>query len=160
MRTNKRTLSFIFDAMSSKSNDNNQSSRLEYNKVRNTVKRLMRQAKKSFERNISVNAKKNPKAVWGYIRQKMKTKTGVAPLLADNKDKESTKFDNKEKSDILQKQFASVFTRDPEGDIPTMKARTEKKIKPLKVTVEAVKKLIKKLNINKSVGPDWIHHVF
>ena len=57
-------------------------SRYEYNKVRNSVKHLMRQAKRSFERGISLNSKNNPKAVWAYVRQKMNTKTGVAPLLA------------------------------------------------------------------------------
>ena len=142
--------------MSSKSKDN-QSSRVEYNKVRNAVKRLIRKAKKSYEKNLSAKSKENPKAVWGYIRQKMKTKTGVAPLLADNNDKDSTTFDDKEKADILQKQFASVFTREPDGNIPTMEARTTNKIGSLKVTPDAVKKLIKKLKINKSVGPDGIH---
>ena len=37
-----------------------------------------------------------------------------------------------------------------------MEARAKVKIKALKVTIEAVKKLIKKLNINRSVGPDEI----
>ena len=77
-------------------------------------------------------------------------------LLADNKDLESTIFDDKKKVDIRQKQFSSDFTREPDDDIPTMEARTKVKIKALKVTLEAVKKLIKKLNINRSVGPDEI----
>ena len=131
--------------------------RLEYNKVRNAVKRLMRQTKRSFERNISLNAKNNPKAVWAYVRQKMKTKTGVAPLLADIKDTGSIKFDDKEKADILQKQFSSVFTQEPDEDIPTLEAKTDIKIQSFKITTSSVKRLIKKLKIDKSVGPDEIH---
>ena len=117
-------------------------SRYQYNKVRNSVKRLMRQAKKSFERGISLNSKNNPKAVWAYVRQKMKTKSGVAPLLADVKDPDSTKFDDKDKADILQKQFAGVFTREPVDDIPTMEPKTNVKIKGLTVTGCKIKKLI------------------
>ena len=132
-------------------------SRYEYNKVRNSVKRLMRQAKRSFERGISLNSKNNPKAVWAYVRQKMKTKTGVAPLLADVKDPESTKFDDNEKANILQKQFSSVFTREPDGEVPTMEAKTNVKIQGLTVTATSIKKLIKKLKVSKSCGPDEIH---
>ena len=130
--------------MSSKSAYSEHDSRIEYNKVRNAVKRRMRQAKRLYECGISTNAKTNPKAVWAYVRQKMNTKTGVAPLLSDRKDVNSTKFDDKDKADIVQGEFASVFTREPGGDIPETGRRSRTTIK-------------KKLNVDKSVGPDEIH---
>ena len=53
----------------------------------------------------------------------IKTRTGEAALSADKKD--SIKFDEKEKADILQKQFVSVSTREPGGNIPTLDAKTK-----------------------------------
>ena len=53
----------------------------------------------------------------------MKTKSGVSPLLADKKDPNSLRFQDKEKADILQHQFCSVFTEEI-GETPTMYKRT------------------------------------
>ena len=63
---------------------------------------------------VTSQLKTNPKAFWGFTRRCLKTKAGVAPLLADPKDKESIKFDDSEKASILLKQFSSVFTRERE----------------------------------------------
>ena len=87
----------------------------------------------------------------------LKTKSGISPLLDNENDKGSTKFDDKEKADILQKQFSSVFTSEPKGDVPHLAQRTEAHIKDLKVTAERVKIELLKLNVNKSCGPDEIH---
>ena len=133
------------------------SSRADYTKARKKVKRLMRQAKKKYEKGICLGAKDNPKAFWAHVRQKLKTKSGVAPLLENNLDKCSTKFDDKEKADILQKQFASVFTREPDDVIPELQKKTKFSLKNLVVTVEMVKEVIKLLNVNKSCGPDEIN---
>ena len=60
-------------------------------------------------------------------------------------------------ANILQKQFSRAFTREPEGDIPSLQKRTESEISYFDVTVEMVQYELKKLNINKSCGPDEIH---
>ena len=67
-----------------------------------------------------MKAKTEPKAFWGHTRRKLKTKTGVAPLLSDHKDSSSMKFDETEKANLLLNQFSSVFTREPEGEIPRL----------------------------------------
>ena len=59
---------------------------------------MFRQARKRYEKNISNKSKENPKLFWAHVRQKLKTKTGVAPLLENNADKDSTKFDDTEMS--------------------------------------------------------------
>ena len=128
-----------------------------YTKSRNKVKRMLRQAKKRYEKNLCSKAKINPKLFWAHIRRMLKTKSGVSPLLDNENDKASTKFDDKEKADILQKQFSSVFTCEPKGDVPQLAQRTEAHIKDLKVTAERVKIELVKLNANKSCGPDEIH---
>ena len=76
----------------------------EYKVARKNVKNLMRQAKRVYEKKIALGSKENPKAFWAHVRQKLKTKPGVAPLLANNLDLDSTKFNDKEKAEILQNQ--------------------------------------------------------
>ena len=128
-----------------------------YNKARNKVKTMMRKAKREFERGIANQCKRNPKPFWAHVRSKLKTKTGVAPLRENNQDKDSMRFDDKQKADILQNQFSSVFTREPNGEIPSFNRRTNAKLLRIAVTKDMVRKEILKLNINKSCGPDEIH---
>ena len=51
--------------------------RMKYNKVRNQVKNLTNKLKRKYEQTLSSNAKKNPKAIWKYIKAKSKTRTGI-----------------------------------------------------------------------------------
>ena len=80
--------------------------RLQFSKARNKVKRLLRKAKISFEREIAQQSKTNPKVFWSHARRKLKTKSVVAPLLSNPKDKVSIKFDDAEKANILLHQFS------------------------------------------------------
>ena len=130
--------------------------RLSFVRTRNKVKNVVRSAKRSFEKQIAQNSKWNAKPFWAYTRRKMKTTTGVSPLLADVTDPDSLKFTAFEQAAILQKQFLSVFTDEPDGELPTMSEPTAK-ITDLSVTVDCVKKLLEKINHNKSVGPDDLH---
>ena len=84
--------------------------RVQYTTVRNDVKRMLRQEKKDFERKICSQSNKNPKVFWSYVRSNLKTKTGVSPLLENKDDPTSVRFDDRDKANILQKQFCSVFT--------------------------------------------------
>ena len=70
--------------------------------ARNNVTRLMRKAKREFAKGICLKPKSNPKSFWWYVRHKLKTKTGVAPLLEDNKDPESARFEDQDKANNFQ----------------------------------------------------------
>ena len=87
----------------------------------------------------------------------MKKKCGVAPLMENNNDRTSMKFDDRAKANILQRQFCSVFTEEPNGDIPKIAKRAKNIISSCVVTEARVRKLILELNLNKSCGPDNIH---
>lgn len=143
--------------MSSKNGPLSKISRQNYTNCRNKVKRMMRQAKKRYEKDICIKSKQNPKKFWAHIRQVLKTKSGVAPLLENNLDKDSTRFTDKEKADILQKQFSSVFTDEPNSTIPSLDKKTDVLIENLVITIEMVLTKLKQLKINKSCGPDEIH---
>ena len=131
--------------------------RLQYTKARNKVKRLIRKAKISFEQEIAQQSKTNPKAFWSHTRRKLKTKSVVAPLLSNPQDKDSIKFDDAEKANILLQQFSSVFINESNGNIPRIENRTNSTILDLHVTNLMVLKQLMNLNVNKSCRPDEIH---
>lgn len=129
----------------------------DYAKARNKVNTLVRKDKKRFEQGIAKEGKVKPKLFWSHARRKLKTKVSVAPLLANVDDKTSLVFDDKEKANILQDQFSSVFTKEPLHNVPVFSSRSVKKIRLIEIPVEAVEKKLKSLNTNKSCGPDELH---
>ena len=130
---------------------------LEYTRARNNVTRLMQKDKREFEKGICLKSKSNPKSLGWYVQHKLKTKTGVAALMEDNKDPESARFEDQGKANILQKQFSSVFTHEPDTDIPKLDKKTDASIYTLFVTNEMVREEILNLNVNKSCGLDNVH---
>ena len=143
--------------MRAKSRGDADVTRLEYSRASKKVKQLMRKAKRDFEKNICQNPKNNPKKFWWYVRHKLKTKSGVAPLLENVKDRESMKFDDQDKANILQRQFSGVFTREPDTEIPELPKRTKTNVRSPMVTETMVRKEILRLKVNKSCGPDDVH---
>ena len=117
----------------------------------------MRKAKRNFEKDVANKSKTNPKAFWSFVRSKLKTKAGVGPLLARADDKTSISFDDKEKANILQNQFCSVFTQEPKGILPSFPKRTNEIINKVIVTEDLVRHQILTMNLNKSCGPDEVH---
>ena len=99
--------------------ENCDSARLNYTKARNKVKTMMRQSKRRFEKDIARKSKSSPKAFWAHVRRRLKTRSDVATLLENVKDKDSMKFKDEEKANILENQFSSDFRREPDGEIPT-----------------------------------------
>ena len=133
-------------------------SRLEYVNARNLVNRKITQVKRRLEERICEQAKKSPKRFWKHVRSSMKTKSGISPLLRNPLDKSSLRFTDEDKADILQDQFCSVFTQEPDGNLPEFDARTDSKVE-FDLTLEMVEKELKSLNQNKPLGPDEIHQM-
>ena len=76
----------------------------------------------------------------------------------DPNDKSSLRFTDEDKADILQDQFCSVFTNEPAGSLPEFPSRTDTDV-AFDLTIDMIKKELKGLNPNKSLGPDEIHPV-
>jgi hypothetical protein len=131
--------------------------RKEYNKVRNQVKNLTNKLKRKNEQSLSSNAKKNPKAIWKYIKSKSKSRTGIDELLTDQSNPNSAKTDeDKEKAEILANFFNSVFTKGPET--PNLNVKdTCSKMPPMNIKEEDISKILRGLKEDKSPGPDRIH---
>ena len=141
----------------SKHQPNNHLIHESYKRVRNRVKKLMLRGKKDFEKKIGSDANRNPKRFWAHIRSKLKSRTGVAPLRQKDTDKSSLRFSDKDKANILQQQFCSVFTREPEGSIPNFDVKSQQNINDLQITEDMVRKEIIGICIHKAFGPDEIH---
>ena len=67
---------------------------------------------------------------------------------------------NSEKANILNQCFASVYTVEPTGNIPTIPSKQVEKQNDIVITRDIVKKLLSELNVNKSQGPDGLHPRF
>ena len=81
---------------------------LAYKNVERETRRLVRQAKKKFERKLANEAKRKPKLFYAYLNSKMSNRHSVGPL----KDKETIVSDDASMANVLNKFFASVFTEE------------------------------------------------
>ena len=124
-------------------NENEETDRQNYIRIRNDAKRLMTRTKRDYERKICTQTKENPKSL-------------VYPLLESATDETSLRIEDKDKAEILQKQFCRVFTKEPDGELPAFPPRTDREVE-MNLNVDIVKKEILVININKAVGPDEIH---
>jgi hypothetical protein len=93
---------------------------------------------------------KNSKPFWRYIKGKKQDNVGVAPI----KHKGKLYSGAKDKAEMLNDQFKSVFTKDKDSQIPNMRDRKLPTIPDLEITIPGVEKLLKGLNVNKASGPD------
>ena len=91
--------------------------KLQYNRLRNQIRRLTRKGKKLIEKNIAANSKSNPKAFWSYTRQKLKTNSSL-PDLIKNEDEDQPVYatTDESKSEVLLDYFSSVFTIEPHSE--------------------------------------------
>ena len=91
------------------------------------------------------------KRFWSYIKSLRKDSGGVSPLKSDG-----IMYNNpKDKANILNKQYQSVFTRET-PNIPDMEGPTYPSMPDITVDTRGVLKLLKNIKPNKASGPDMI----
>ena len=74
--------------------------------------------------------------------------TGIPPLNHNN----TTIHDSKEKAEIFNKYFHSVYTQEDLTNIPSMKGDPTLDITPINITSEGVRELLLKLEANISAS--------
>ena len=126
-----------------------------YQKLRRSVKKLVRTSKREEEIRIARTAKVNPKEFYAYINNKKSARRDIGPL---NKEDGDLAFTDSEMSDVLNKYFCTVFTLENTTDLPTapLTYSGENKLTDIYVTTQIVEQKICKLNKYKSQGPDKI----
>ena len=68
-----------------------------------------------YEKQVAEQSKGNPGAFYRYVNSKIKTRSGIANLNKDNGTKTTT---DKEKAELLNNFFHSVFTTEDPGPLP------------------------------------------
>ena len=122
---------------------NEDNCRAAYAKVCNKVKKEICKTKRKFEKDVATKASISPKSFWYHMRRQLKSKESVAPLYEHPDDKLSIKHSDKEKANILQKQFSSVFTINFQGSILEQHPLFLKSISQLKWSPKRSKHLTK-----------------
>lgn len=130
----------------------------EYRRARNQAKKATRKLRKKFERDLSLKAKENPKAIWKYIKSKSKTKVRIGDLYTDQTDRTSPKTSSdKDKANILAEFFKSVFVEE-DGNIPAMEVKDmTSEMEDMVINEQQVVKVLQKLKKDKSPGLDNLH---
>ncbi|CAG2197574.1 unnamed protein product [Mytilus edulis] len=85
--------------------------RAEYNKVRNQAKTSVNKQKKLFEKGLSENAKRNPKAIWSYIKSKSKTReetSSFLKLISSTENRHSTRVNSNK---IIHQRFKTSLRK-------------------------------------------------
>ena len=126
-----------------------------YRLERNKATELVRKAKRDYEKALLLDIKKNKKRFWSYIRSKTKVKDSIlrvtnnVGLLTDN---------DSDTANVVNETFTSVFTKEnPNGALPTTDYNYSGTFLTfIDITEEMVMKVLDRLDVNKSAGPDGI----
>ena len=102
--------------------------------------------------------KDEPKLFWSYVKSKCKTRDKVCDLLkADG----TLTNSGKDKAEVLNDFFVSVFTKENLSYIPTLPDRNfEYELVTFNITAADVFKKLSALKASKSAGPDGPHCKF
>jgi hypothetical protein len=96
------------------------------------------------------------KKFWGYIKALKRDNSGTSPLKKDG----VLITDAKGKANIMNDQYASVFTKEDTASVPNLGPCPNKKIQPLEISPKGVELLLSGLNPSKAAGPDSLHPRF
>jgi hypothetical protein len=91
-----------------------------------------------------------PKRFWSFLNSKKQEYVGVAPL----KNKQGfLKSDSQSKTNILNDQVTSVFTKEDDRPIPNKGPSNFNNMPDINITENGVYRLLINLNVNKAAGP-------
>eukprot|EP00057_Strongylocentrotus_purpuratus_P029222 XP_011683696.1 PREDICTED: RNA-directed DNA polymerase from mobile element jockey-like [Strongylocentrotus purpuratus] len=91
-----------------------------------------------------------PKRFWSYIKNTRCESTGVAPLLKDG----ILQCDSTAKANLLNDQFASVFTHEDASHLPDLGESPHPSVPAFVIDSEGVRKLLANLKSHTACGPD------
>ena len=127
---------------------------LAYTRARNAARAETRRAVREYEHEIARQAKKNPKVFYRHVNGKLKTRSGVTDLVSEDGRQITS---DREKADLFNQYFSSVYTLENIQDIPTVLDRGGKVLNNIEITEIQVLDILKNLKPEKSPGPDNIH---
>ena len=127
--------------------------------LKHTIRKETRAAYWSYIESIIVPNEDRPynkesEKLFSSIKHRKSDSIGIAPL----KDRGELKDNPRDKAEILNNQFKSVFTTDRplEEDIHNIRP-TFPKIDDIEITTKGIQKLLEQLQPHKAMGPDQLH---
>ena len=132
--------------------------RLDLNKtLKKKIKKTSKKAYWEYVENTITEENSHNKKLWTFIKHRKTDSIDIAPL----KENGILKDTPKEKAEILNNQFSSVFTTDNPADFPDLSRWQQDpecpEIAAIKIIVDGVTKLLTNLNQHKAMGPDGLH---
>jgi hypothetical protein len=118
-------------------------------KVKDAIQEAHR---KYFDDILNTSITDNPKKFYSYIKQKKSGQSNI-PVLKRNTEILS---EPKDKANVLNDQYTSVFTREPPGQLPDIDDTPIPPMTDIEFTSPGVEKLLQNLNPNKAAGPDFL----
>lgn len=123
-----------------------------YKAAEKSIYKKIRLAKKQLERGIASN-KDDKKKFYGYVRSKLRNRTGVGPLSVDGR----PVVEEAEMAEALNSYFSSVFQEEDKNSVPLATDRKPtKKCPRIFFRPSAVKKVIQSLKTKTAPGPDGV----
>ena len=125
-----------------------------YKAMEKDVKCNLKRAETNFLQTILTTGLESgdTKPFWKYVRSQKQEHFGITALRSND----SLYTDSSSKSEILNKQFKSLFTPPSLVETPKLPGQPFPPIKDLHITEHGVYKLIDGINTSKSSGPDGI----
>lgn len=127
-----------------------------FKRLRSKIKRALKTAHRNYITNLLDTTKNNKycigKRFWSYVKAMRKDDYGVLTLIVNG-----TQYsNNKQKAQILNNQFESIFTNENTGNLPKISDKQYPKTTHLQIQLAGVTKLLKNINTSKANGPDNI----
>ncbi|KAF4795869.1 hypothetical protein TURU_089442 [Turdus rufiventris] len=120
-------------------------------------RKKFKEAKAQYKLKMVTSVKDNKKCFYKYINGKRKDKTNLCSLLDEGR---NVVIADEERAKVLNAYFASVFsgkTVCPHNNCPGLADGVREQNGPLVIEEDAVRELLKCMDIHKSIGPDGIH---
>ena len=128
-----------------------QENKAKYKSERNEYVRIRREEEIKFERDIVEKCKEEPKLFYRYVNGKMKNRDSITKL----RENDIIYEDPKEMSEILNRNFQMVFTRESEFQ-QLQEERRGTEMMEIEVNQEEIMKLMNDLEERKANGPDKV----
>jgi hypothetical protein len=124
-----------------------------YKEAEKCVKGMIRCAKRNFEKKLAKENGGNSKPFYSYVKKKTRSRPSIGPL---RNEKNETVTDDQGMTEVLNRFFSSVFTKERTDKIPTAAEMRTEAMPDVGITDKIVRAKIRKLKPASATGPDGI----